>query len=269
MAESFPAPPPPTDPPPAGPVAPELEIDGPGPQRRLTVAFRALLLIPQFVVLVFLGIAANAVVFVSWFAALVLGRLPGFAESFLGAYLGYTVRVNAYLYLLVDRYPPFAMHAGDYPVRIELHPTSLNRLAVLFRIILMIPAYVVTAVLGAGWAVCAFFLWLSVLIVGRTPAPVFGATAALLRYGTRFQAYLMMLTSAYPRGVFGEPSAAQPSMVDGEGVPRGTRPLVLTQGARVLLIVFIVLGVLFHLGNLGRTQQQIQHMPHSGQHMSR
>jgi hypothetical protein len=245
-----------------GPPAPELDIDGPGPQRRLTVAFRALLAIPHVIVLLLLGIAAAVVLVLGWFAALALGRLPGFAQRYLSGYLGYGTRLNAYLYLLVDRYPPFALHATDYPVHLELYPTRLNRLAVLFRIILAIPAVVVAAVLGAGWEVCAFFLWLAVLIVGRTPEPVFGATAAVVRYQMRLQAYTMLLSAAYPRGVFGEPAAAaEPSTGDDAGLHRGTRPLMLSQGARVLLIVFIVAGVLGQLGNAYRVQHQLQHLP--------
>lgn len=247
---------------------PELEIDGPGRQNRLSVAFRLLLLIPQAIVLFFLGIAADVVLVVSWFAALALGRLPDWSQRFLSAYLGYTVRVNAYAYLLVDRYPPFSFHAPTHPVRIELHSGRLNRLAVLFRIILSIPAILLNYVLGSGWGVCAFFLWLTVLITGRSPVPVFGATAAVLRYSFRSQAYFMMLTSAYPRHVFGDTDsgrtppaaeAASPESSSGSNVAGtrwGTRPLVLTPGARTLLIVFIVLGVLSLLGNIATQASQ-------------
>lgn len=247
----------------------ELEIDGPDSQRRLTVAFRLLLIIPQFVAMLLLGIAALFVMIIGWFGALAIGRLPEFAERYLSNYLRYSVRVSAYLYLLVDRYPPFSLNAPDYPARVELQTTQLNRLAVLFRIILIIPAYIVTAVLGAGWSVCAFFLWLTVLINGRAPATVFGATAAVVRYSTRAGAYFMMLTSSYPGGVFGDAqeSAQQTASSDGApehaatpagDAPRGTRPLILTKGARVLLIVFIALGILSEINNVASTVRQSQ-----------
>jgi Domain of unknown function (DUF4389) len=60
-----------------------------------------------------------------------------------------------------------------------------------------------------------------VLILGRMPQPVFEATAAVVRYTMRAQAYFMMLTSAYPKWLF---------------------------GGRALLIVIIVLGVLGSIG---------------------
>lgn len=233
---------------------PELEIDGPGVQNRLTVAFRLVLVIPQLVVMACLAIAAMVVQILGWFAALVMGRLPSWAQRYLCAYLAYNTRVNAYRYLLVDRYPPFhlAYDVPNYPVRIEVHPGRLNRLSVLFRAVLAIPAMMVAVVLGTGWELCAFFLWLAVLVTGRTPLPMFGAVASVLRYGLRFLSYVMLLTSAYPRGVRGDAPAAtaRANQTTDEASAEtrfgrgGTRPLRLTNGARRLLIVFVVLGIL-------------------------
>jgi hypothetical protein len=208
---------------PAGEWLPELDIPSPGRQRRLTVLLRLLLLIPQYIVLTVLGITAFVVAVIGWFAALVLGRLPEWAATFLSDYVGYTTRVTASESLVVDRYPPFALSAPDYPVRVELRPGRLNRLAVLLRIVLVIPAAIVESVINAGWAVCSFFIWLIVLILGRMPEPLFEATAAVLRYTMRVQAYWFLLTSAYPKRLFGDR---------------------MTEAGRILLVVFIVLGIL-------------------------
>jgi Domain of unknown function (DUF4389) len=75
---------------------------------------------------------------------------------------------------------------------------------VLFRFILYLSAAFMTAFLAVGWAILALFFWLTVLILGRTPRPVFDATAAVVRYTMRAQAYVVMLTSAYPKGLFGD-----------------------------------------------------------------
>ena len=53
------------------------------------------------------------------------GELPVFAAGYLTSYLGYATRVGCYAMLLVDRYPPFALDAPDYPVRVELEPGPL------------------------------------------------------------------------------------------------------------------------------------------------
>lgn len=236
---------------PGGEVLPELEIDAPSRQRRLTVLVRVILLIPQYIVLWFLSIAAFVVAVLGWFGALALGRLPYWAAEFLGGYLGYQFRISGYEYLLVDRYPPFSFTPAGYPVRIFLAPGRLNRLAVLFRIILAIPAYVLYIVLSYGWNVCAFVCWLVVLIMGRNPLPLYGATAALVRYQFRYLAYWLMLSSAYPKGLFGETPAGPPP-----AGPTSTRPLVLTSGGRAVLIIFIVVGVLAAAGAItGDTQR--------------
>jgi Domain of unknown function (DUF4389) len=218
---------------------PELDIDPPARQRRLTVLFRLLLLIPQYIVLYVLGIAAFVVAVIGWFAALVTGRLPDWAFTYLAGYVGYATRVGASESLLVDKYPPFSLTATGYPVRVGLRPAELNRLAVLLRIFLIIPAVIITAVVTAGWGVCSFFIWLIVLILGRMPEALFESTAAVMRYAMRVQAYWLMLTPAYPKRLFGDGSAQGGAGARGSS----TRPLLMTSAARVLLLVFIVLGV--------------------------
>jgi hypothetical protein len=246
-----------------GEVRPELDVFAPERQRRWTVLLRALLIIPQYIVLIPLSIAVGVVTVIAWFGALGLGRLPAWGADFLGGYLQYATRVYAYLLLLVDTYPPFQWAPRDYPVTVELAPGRLNRATVLFRLILYIPAALMTGFLQIGWMILAPFFWLTVLILGRNPRPVFGATAAVVRYTMRAQAYFVMLTSTYPKRLFGDPIPAgyqapsaysqqpighSPSQQALPPVPRhsDTRPLLLCRGAKALLIVIIVLGVLYY-----------------------
>lgn len=227
-----------------GEFRPPLDVPAPGQQRRWTVFLRWLLLIPQFIVVAVLSFAAFFVMIVGWFAALVLGRLPDPIASFLGDVLAYQTRVTASSTLLVDRYPPFAFDARDYPVRIELRRTPLNRLAVFFRIILMIPAAIVSGLAQSGWFAIGWVFWIITVVLGRLPEPVFAATAAVVRYRMRFSAYAMMLTPVYPKGVFGDepaPAAQQPVSA--------TRPLVLGTPAKVLVWVFLILGLAGQITN--------------------
>ncbi|MFD7904365.1 DUF4389 domain-containing protein [Kitasatospora sp. NPDC059747] len=217
---------------------PVLDMPGPGAQNRWTVLLRLLLLIPQFVVVWVLSVVAFFVTVIGWFGALVLGRLPGFAADYLTAFVPYDTRVTAYLMLMHDRYPPFRFRTPEHPVQVELRPGELNRLAVLFRIVLVIPAAIVQGLVYAGWWMVSFVLWLVVLILGRMPQPLFEATAAIVRYRMRATAYFVMLTSAYPKRLFGEEAGSEP-----DGPVSATRPLVLGGGGRGLLVVFIVLGV--------------------------
>ncbi|SFS66876.1 DUF4389 domain-containing protein [Saccharopolyspora flava] len=228
-----------------GRFLPELQITQPERQRRWTVLLRFLLLIPHFIVLWALGIAAAVVAFIGWFAALILGRLPEWISGFLSLYVAYGIRVNASLWLLVDRYPPFVVGDPEFPVDVEIRSGRLNRWAVLFRFILIIPVSLLSGLLAYGWGVLAFFLWLIVLIMGRTPRPIFDASAAALRFTLRTNAYTYMLTGSYPKRLFGDArEEGEPAKVSS-----GTRPLVMSRGGRILLIAFIVLGVLAIVGN--------------------
>ncbi|MGW0732106.1 DUF4389 domain-containing protein [Streptomyces sp. NPDC002851] len=221
-----------------GEFLPVLDIPAPGPQRRWTVLLRWLLLVPQFVVVFFLSIAAFFVTIAGWFAALFLGRLPDGIFDFLGSVLVYRTRVNASMMLLVDRYPPFAFTAPDHPVRIELQATPLNRLAVLFRLILMIPAAIINNLVQAGWLAICWIFWLIALVLGRLPGPVYASSAAVARFGMRFMAYTTMLTPAYPKRLFGD------EPVPAAAVRSGTRPLLLDTWGKALVVIFLVLGLL-------------------------
>jgi hypothetical protein len=236
---------------------PVLDIPEPGRQRRLTVLFRWLLLIPQFIALFFLGIVAFFATVIGWFGALFTGRLPGFAFRYLSAYLGYSARVESYEMLLVDKYPPFSLRARDHPVRIEVHPGQLNRLAVFFRIVLAIPAGIIQGVLLAGWGALSFLCWLVVLILGRMPRPLFEAIAAVERYSLRYEAYMMMLTPAYPKRLFGDGRDRSwdrdrdrgEDVVPGEPRTSATRPLRISSAGMALLVLFIVVGALTYFGS--------------------
>lgn len=182
----------------------------PAPQNRLTVLVRIILAIPHLVVLYALGIAAEVVLIICWFAALFMGRLPEGLAGFLSGYLRWLVRVQAYVFLLTDRYPPFELGDADYPVQILLRPGPLNRLAVLFRIILAIPASFLAGLVVLGMeTVVMFVTWLIVLIAGQMPRSLYEAIAAGQRYYFRHSAYLFLLTGTYPWGLFGD----QPDLV--------------------------------------------------------
>lgn len=195
------------------PLAPVLAtFAGPAPQRRLTVLVRFILAIPHLACLAALGVAAEFVAIIGWFGALFTGRLPGFAADFLGGYLHWQFRVSAYTALMTDVYPPFAFGDAPYPVRIAFRPGRLNRLAVLFRVFLVFPAGLVADVLELGaFTIMGVVTWLIVLVRGTMPEPLYQAYAAVLRYVTRYTGYLLMLTSAYPAGLFGDTPPAPPA----------------------------------------------------------
>jgi len=193
----------------------------PAEQRRLTVLVRLVLAIPQVIVLYVLGIAAEVVALICWFAALFSGRLPDGLAGFQVGYLRWVTRFYAYVFLLTDVYPPFELADAQYPVRLRAQPGPLNRLAVLFRIILVIPASIVATVLTYGlYFPVMFVTWLIVLVAGRMPRPLYEALAATVRYQARVIGYFLMLTARYPGGLFGDPAAFGAGPAD--SVPAGS-----------------------------------------------
>jgi uncharacterized protein DUF4389 len=84
-------------------------VDPAGSRDRLTVGFRLLLGIPHFIVLAFLLLAWTCTTIVAWFIILFTGTYPqGLYDFGVGA-LRWLLRVQAYILLLVDEYPPFSL----------------------------------------------------------------------------------------------------------------------------------------------------------------
>ena len=87
-----------------------LDIRSPENSRdRLTVAFRLILSIPHLIVVWALGIAWALTTIVAWLSILISGRYPASLYDFAVGVLRWTTRVEAYLLLLHDEYPPFTL----------------------------------------------------------------------------------------------------------------------------------------------------------------
>lgn len=240
----------------SGAVSPppvELAVPGPASQRRWTVLLRLILVTPQFMVVFLLAIGAEFTVFLAWFGALALGRMPGWAYRFVASYFHYLIRVNAYVSLLTDAYPPFALGEVDYPVRVQLGPPGrLNRLAVAFRVVLVFPAAVASSLASAGSALFLFASWLAILVLGRQPRALFECIATVLRFSSRYTAYLLLLTPTYPFGLLGDQAQYSPQvLLYGEpaapAAASGSYDFVLSRAARALVVASLLLGVLVDL----------------------
>jgi hypothetical protein len=76
-------------------------------RNRWTVFFRLLMVLPQVVVLYFVGIALSVVLLIAWFVVLFTGRWPQGMRRFSIGVSRWTTRVQAYFQLVTDEYPPF------------------------------------------------------------------------------------------------------------------------------------------------------------------
>lgn len=203
------------------PVGLELQpkLDG---RNRLTTAFRFFLALPHIILVGgpiavyatfgwhaehgnlqfssggLLAIVACLTAVLSWFAILITGRHPDILWDFGAFYLRWRVRAVSYMMLLRDEYPPFG--DGEYPadLRISRPASPRDRLSVLLRFFLVLPHAFVLALLGAAWALSTAVAWIVILITGRYPETMYGFAIGVLAWGTRVEAYVLLLQDEYP-----------------------------------------------------------------------
>jgi len=176
-----------------------LRGDEPLRRRRLAVLFRALLYLPQCLMVSVWTLLLVPVLPVSWLALLVAGRLHRRLHRVLSAYLRYCGRTTAWLVLLSDRYPnPLPAHEHPFSIELPARPPQ-PRIVTLFRLPLALPALVLSSVFGAILVLAAFGAWVVALALGRTTAGLQELGTFCLRYQLETLAYLLLLTPAPPR----------------------------------------------------------------------
>ncbi len=195
----------------------------------VTVAFRFVLCLPHIVWLVLWGLAANVVAFILWLAVLIEGKAPEILHDFVAGYVRYATHVGAFFLLAADSPPSFRGSPG-YAVDVEVDPPARQgRPGALFRLILVMPALLLAATLGAGFAwsavgalatfgvallyagvglagTAAVLMWFSALVQGRAPQGLRDITAYALGYSAQTTGYMLLLTDRYP--------SSDPSLVD-------------------------------------------------------
>jgi hypothetical protein len=165
-----------------------------------------LLAIPHFIVLYVFRIVAEVVAIVSWFIILFTGRLPESIASLQAMYMRYQARTFTYAGFMREEYPPFGFTTvttdpGDDPrVRVDTRPEleNRNRLTVGFRLILAIPQVIILGLLFIAAFVVYVIAFFAVLFTGRWPEGLRDFNVNVIRYQLRLEAYLFLLTDAYP-----------------------------------------------------------------------
>jgi Domain of unknown function (DUF4389) len=227
-----------TPPPPAGVAAPPpppsgatgagaapypLRIEGrlDQPLSRWLWLVKWLLLIPHYIVLAFLSIAALLLTVIAFFAILFTGRYPRSIFDFNVAVIRWWWRVSFYGYsaLGTDRYPPFTFDAAaDYPATLEVrYPERLSRGLVLIKWwLLAISHYLIVAVLVGGTtlavrgaytfeipstgliAILALIAAVALLFTARYPRDLFALVMGFNRWVYRVLVYVLLLRDEYP-----------------------------------------------------------------------
>jgi hypothetical protein len=92
------------------PYPASIEVADPvAPRDRVTVGVRILLAIPHIIVLFFVLLAWSVTTIVAWFSILFTGTYPKSLYEFGVGALRWRLRVETYMLLMVDEYPPFSL----------------------------------------------------------------------------------------------------------------------------------------------------------------
>ncbi|MBV8066057.1 MAG: DUF4389 domain-containing protein [Actinobacteria bacterium] len=166
---------------------------------RVTVFFRLLLTVPHSIWLALWGIAACFAVLANWFVILFRGAPAAGLHAFVSRYVRYQLHVYAFLFLAANPFPGFDGAPGRYPIDLVLPaPARQDRWKTGFRIVLAVPALFVSTALGYGLGVTAFLTWFVGLARGAAPWGLRNYAAYALRYQAQVNAYLALVTDAYP-----------------------------------------------------------------------
>jgi hypothetical protein len=180
-----------------------------------------ILVLPHYVVLIFLWLAFFVLSLVALVAIVVTGRYPrGIFDLNVGV-LRWTWRVDYYAIgaFATDRYPPFTLADDpDYPAHFDVqYPERLSRgLALVKWWLLAIPHYLVVALFagGTGWAayhfsalnvqfgglvgILAVIAGVVLLFTGSYPRSVYDFVLGMNRWVLRVAAYASLMTDEYP-----------------------------------------------------------------------
>jgi hypothetical protein len=166
---------------------------------RLTVLFRLLLALPHLIWLTLWAILAFLAAIVQWFVTLFRGTSAVPLHRFISSYIRYRLHVTAYLMLVANPFPGFTGAPGVYPLDLELDgPQRQNRWKTGFRLLLVIPALIVDAALGGSLFAAAVLTWFYAFVKGSAPWGLRNLSAFALRYDAQTNAYLLLVTEAYP-----------------------------------------------------------------------
>ena len=182
-----------------------------------------LLVLPHYLILVFLWFAFLVTTVIAGFAILFTARYPRSLFTFNVGVLRWGWRVGFYAYsaLGTDRYPPFTLAKTDYPADFDVaYPERLSRGLVLVKWwLLAIPHYLILGAISAGstaswmegdgWGAArnagislvgalVLVAGVALLFAARYPRGLFDLLVGINRWTLRVIAYAALMRDEYP-----------------------------------------------------------------------
>lgn len=251
----------------------DVEISPPATQSRWKVFFRLLLAVPALAIAgtlasggarsygVHVGSGLLVVAaFLGWWVALARGSLSrGLRDAMVYA-IAYTAQLDAYLFLLTDRYPssdpltivgPLPSRAGPIQVAVT-DDLARSRLTVFFRLLLALPHLVWLTLWSIAAYLAAIVNWVAILVSGRSPEALHRFLGAYVRYQLHVYAYLLLIANPFP-GFLGAPGTypLDVSIADRQAQNRWTALFRLFLALPAFLLASAYGSLLYVAGFLG------------------
>ena len=195
----------------------QYEADYVEKRSRLTTFFRIFMAIPLYVVGWFWSIAVFFTAIAAWVMVSITGRYPTGLYDFNSMATRFFHRMNSYVYLLTDAYPPFGGNDDPaYPVRIEIAPPAeqYSRLKAFFRLIIGIPVMIMAYLYAILIYLVGIVSWFVIVITGKQPQGLQDLLRMGSSYSTKATGYMLLLTERYP------PITDKPQLESGAASPQ-------------------------------------------------
>lgn len=127
-------------------------------------------------------------------------RYPRWWFDFARELTRFSYRVGSYLLLLTDQYPSTV---EEQVVHLEIDypdvPNDLNRWLPIIKWLLLIPHFIVLALLAVVVFFATIVAWFAILFTGQYPRGLFDFVVGVGRWGLRVSAYgFLLVTDTYP-----------------------------------------------------------------------
>ena len=161
--------------------------------------------IPHGTILFFYGIATWVGSLIAFVSILLNGKYPEGVFNFHLGYYRWSARVNSYLGLMTDEYPPFtAQPVATSPVHVRIQrPENLSKGLAVLKFFLGwayvgIPHGLILFFYSIAVTFTSLLAFISILFTGRYPIGLFRFAVGLNRWDLRVSAYLAFMRDEYP-----------------------------------------------------------------------
>ncbi len=162
------------------------------------------IIIPHFFILLFIGLAAGVLNFISFWVILFTGEYPESFFDFQVRFMRWGNRVGLSLSNLIDGYPAFGLDSEhpDVVFGVE-YPTNLSRGTLLLKTFLgffyvLLPHGIVLYLRFIATAVLQFLAFWSVLFTGEYPENWHRFNVGTARWQLRLNAFMYNMDQTYP-----------------------------------------------------------------------